>query len=96
MVMKNEITTWKSTYHRYYYIKVQRKFISLALCESQVNHALLSDSKIRDFQTGKKISTFFNVKDKTVFNHQYDIVYNAKCPEKSCPYDNVNESDRRL
>ena len=36
------------------------------------------------------------MKDKTVFNHEYDIVYYAKCPEKSCPHDYVGESGRRV
>ena len=36
------------------------------------------------------------MKDKTVFNHEHDIVYYAKCPEKSCPHDYVGESGRRV
>ena len=36
------------------------------------------------------------MKDKTVFNHEHDIVYYAKCPEKSCPHHYVGESGRVL
>ena len=46
--------------------------------------------------TGKKLSTCFNVKDKTVFNHEHDIVYYAKCPEESCSYVHVGQSGRRV
>ena len=46
--------------------------------------------------TGKKLSTCFNVKDKTFFNHEHDTVYYAKCPEESCPHDYVGESGRRV
>ena len=46
--------------------------------------------------TGKKRSTCFNVKDKTAFNHENDIVCYAKCPEESCPHDYVGESGTRV
>ena len=48
----------------------------------QVNRALPDDVKMIVSYTGKILSTCFNVKDKTVFNHEHDIVYYAKCPEK--------------
>ena len=48
----------------------------------RVNRALPDDAKITVSYAGKKLSTCFNVKDKTVFNHEHDIVYYAKCPEK--------------
>ena len=46
--------------------------------------------------TGKKRSTSFNVKDKTVFNDEHDIAHYAKCPEESGPHDIVDESGRRV
>ena len=46
--------------------------------------------------TDKKLSTCFNVKDKTVFNYEHDFVYCAKCPEKSFPDDYVNELGTRV
>ena len=62
----------------------------------QVNHALPDDVKMMVSYTGKNLSTCFNVKDKTVFNHEHDIVYYAKCPEKSCLHDYVGELGRRV
>ena len=34
--------------------------------------------------------------DKTVFNHEHDIVYYAKCQEESCPHHYVSESGIRV
>ena len=33
---------------------------------------------------GKKLSTCFNIKDQTKFEHQHDIVYHGICPEGDC------------
>ena len=57
----------------------------------QVNCALPDNVKMMVSYTGKKLSKYFNVKDKTVFN---DIVYYAKSPEESRPHDYVGELDR--
>lgn len=63
----------------------------------QVNCALTDDvSSMIVSQTGKKLSTFFNVKEKTVFNHEHDLMYYAKSPEKSYLHDYVDESGRRM
>ena len=50
----------------------------------------------KDSFLGKKLGTCFNVKAKSVFNDEHDIVYYAKCPEESCPHDYVGESGRRV
>ena len=70
--------------------------ILLVLRQKQVNCALPDDVKMIVSYTGKKLGTCFNVKDKTVFNHEHGIVYYAKCPEESCPHDYVGESGRRV
>ena len=49
----------------------------------QVNRVLPDDVKMIVSYTGKKLSTCFNVKNKTVFNHEHDIIYYAKSPEES-------------
>ena len=48
----------------------------------QVNRALPDDVKMMVFYAVKKLNTCFNVKYKTVFNHEHDIMYYAKCPEE--------------
>ena len=62
----------------------------------KVNCALPDDAEVIVSYTGKKLGTCFNVKDKTVFNHEHDILYYAKCPEESCPHDYVRELGRRV
>ena len=48
--------------------------ILLVLRQKQVNCALPDDVKMIVSYTGKKLGTCFNVKDKTVFNHEHGIV----------------------
>ena len=47
--------------------------ILLVLRQKQVNCALPDDVKMIVSYTGKKLGTCFNVKDKTVFNHEHGI-----------------------
>ena len=58
----------------------------------QVNRDLPDDVKLMVSDTGKMwcytwyryrcdTGTCFDVKDKTVFHHEHDIVYYTKCPE---------------
>ena len=42
----------------------------------------------------KKLSTCFNVKDKTEIKHQHNLVYKVKCPD--CPATYIGEAGRRL
>ena len=44
--------------------------------------------------SGKKINACFNVKGKTVFEDEHDILYYAERPEESYPDIYVVESDR--
>ena len=37
----------------------------------------------------KKLSTKFNIKDKTEFYHQSDLVYYGKCPNQTCTEDYI-------
>ena len=44
----------------------------------------------------KKLGTKFQLNDKTKFNHQNNLVYYRKCPDKTCNEDYVSETDRRM
>ena len=46
--------------------------------------------------TGSKLSSKFQVKDKTIFNHNHDIIYHGNCPESGCPDSYVEETARRV
>ena len=65
---------------------------SVSSLRKQVNCGLPDNEKLTVSSTGKKRNVCFNLKDETVFNHEHDIVYYAKCPEESCPHDYVGES----
>ena len=41
-------------------------------------------------------SRFTKIKDKTVKEHQHDIIYYVKCPESQCPEDYTGEMAQRL
>ena len=46
--------------------------------------------------TGSKLSTCFQVKDKTKFEHNHDIVYRGICPETDCSENYLGETARRI
>ena len=46
--------------------------------------------------TGKKLSTCFQIKEQTKFEHKYDIIYFATCPEDNCSENYIKESGRRI
>ena len=52
--------------------------------------------KTEETYTGKKLSTCFNVKDQSKFDHQHDVVYYADCPNKTCRENYIGESGRRF
>ena len=47
--------------------------------------------------SGTKLgSKFTKIKDKTIKEHQHDVVYYVKCPERQCSEDYTGETARRL
>ena len=46
--------------------------------------------------TGKKISSQFNIKDKTNFEHQHDLIYHVNCPIPTCGDNYIGETARRI
>ena len=44
--------------------------------------------------TRRKLSTCFQIKDKSKFDQQHDLVYNAKCPSELCDENYVSQSGR--
>ena len=42
--------------------------------------------------TGKKLSTCFQIKNQTKFEHKHDIVYLRTCPEDNCSENYIGES----
>ena len=46
--------------------------------------------------TGKKLSTCFQIKDQTKFEHKHDIIYLATCPEDNRSESYIGERGRRI
>ena len=46
--------------------------------------------------TSRKLSTHFQIKDKTEFEHNHDIVYLGTCPANNCLDNYLGESAHRI
>ena len=46
--------------------------------------------------TGKKLSTSFQIKDQTKFEHKHDIIYLGTCPQDNCSENYIGESGRQI
>ena len=46
--------------------------------------------------TGSKLSACFQVKNKTKFGHNHDIVYHGTCYKTDCPENYIGETARRI
>ena len=57
---------------------------------------LLPEIKKQVAFTGKNLSTCFNVKDLSKFDHQHDVVYYTNCPNETCRENYIGKSDRRI
>ena len=44
----------------------------------------------------KKMGSFFNIKDQTKLEHNNDLTYLVKCPEKACSESYLGEIARRI
>ena len=49
-----------------------------------LNKRLPNKVKTQVTFTGQKLSTQFNVKDRTKFEHKHNVIYFGKCSEKNC------------
>ena len=52
--------------------------------------------RTRATYTGQKLSTKFQIKDRTKDQHKYDLVYYRKCLEPTCSEDYLGETGRRI
>ena len=61
-----------------------------------VNKLLPNNTKIGLTFKSTKMSSCSNIKNKTDFEHNHDLIYHTKCPEPTCIDDYVGESARRI
>ena len=60
-----------------------------------ISKLLLPEIKTQVAYTGKKLSTYFDVKYQSKFEHQHDAVYYADYPNETCRENYIGESGRR-
>ena len=46
--------------------------------------------------TGSKSSSKYQVKDRTIFSHNHDVIYHRNCQENGCPDNYVEETAKRI
>ena len=66
------------------------------MLKRNLNKLLPTSLKIQVIFTGQKLSTQFNVKDRTKCKHKQDIIYFGKCPEQNYTDNYLGESARRI
>ena len=79
--------------------KFSRKFIPLSIIKSMNKkfRNLLPQSIVpKVIFTGSKLSSKFQVKERTIFSHNHDIIYQGNCPENGCSDSYVGETARRI
>ena len=59
-----------------------------------LHRSLPNNIETKIVYTRTKLGSNFQIKDKTKFDHKYDLVYYVKCPE--CQEDYIGEIGRRL
>ena len=50
----------------------------------------------RHVYSSKKLESFFNIKDQTKLEHNNDLTYLVKCPEKTCSENYLGKTARRI
>ena len=66
------------------------------LLKRNLNKHLLNNVKMQVTFTGQKLSTQFNVKDRTKFENKHGVIYFRKCPEQHYSDNYLGESARRV
>ena len=62
----------------------------------RISKLLRPEIKTQMAYTGKKLSTCFNVKDQSKFEHQHGVVYYADYPDEKCRKNYIGASGRRI
>ena len=57
-----------------------------------IKRLLPSKIKVQVSFTGKKLSSCFNINDKTKFEHRHNVIYLETCPETKCNDNYIGEA----
>ena len=61
-----------------------------------IKRLLPSNIKVQVSFTGNKLSSCFNIKDKTKFEHRHDVTYLGVCPETTYNDNYIGEAKQRI
>ena len=61
-----------------------------------IKRLLLSNIKVQVSFTGNKLSSCFNINEKTKFEHRHDVIYLGTCPETTCNDNYIGEAKWRV
>ena len=64
--------------------------------KNKINRYTTQDQKLKIIFTGTKLSSNFNIKDKTKIEHEHNLVYKVQCPAENCRETYVGETARRF
>ena len=64
--------------------------------EKYVRKILPKKTTLQITCTGKKLSSQFNIKEKTNFEDQHDLIYHVNCPIPTCEDNYIGETARRI
>ena len=64
--------------------------------EKYVKKLLPKKSMLQITYTGKKLSSQFNINNKTNFEHQHDLIYHVNCPTPTCEENYIGETARHI
>ena len=59
-----------------------------------VHKLLPENANTQISNTERKFSICFQIKDKSKFDHQHNLVYHSKCPSELCDKNYIDESGR--
>ena len=68
----------------------------LSKTKKRLNKSLPTEVKATVTYQSKKLGTKFQLKDKTEYPQQNNVVYYSNCPDKTCNEHYVGETDRRI
>ena len=64
--------------------------------EKYVRNLLPKKSTLQIMYSGKKLNSQFNIKDKTNFKHQCNLIYHVNCPLPTCEENYIGETAHRI
>jgi len=63
---------------------------------TEISKCVKENTNVKVIYKSTKLSSFFNIKDKTSVHHSNDLVYRFRCPDENCDVSYIGETGRRF